>query len=196
MLFLWPPNYVSATFTINAVWTDLFWYACVCCLLAQNDSRFSAMSLAINWMLKIHIQHRWTRHTICSLRITKTGKENKRDVKICTRDFTFVANEQRWLTPFYKSHGNHCNTSCLQSTLTPQKSVRIFFCNASSNSSATILVQAWISLGSARMRNTDSQIFQSNSILLTLVSVCGPITTTKILFKVTNIRPRRMPFIF
>ena len=192
MLFLWPPNYVSATFTINAVWTDLFWYACVCCLLAQNDSHFSAMSLAINWMLKIHIQHRWTRHTICSLRITKTGKENKRDVKICTRDFTFVANEQRWLTSFYKSHGNHCNTSCLQSTLTPQKSVRIFFCNASSNSSATILVQAWISLGSARMRNTDSHIFQSNSILLSLVSVCGLITTRKILRRVTNIRPRRV----
>ena len=123
------------------------------------------MSLAINWVLKIHFQHRWTRHTICSLRITNTGKEYKRDVKICTRDFTFVATEQSWLTPFYKSHGNHCNTSCLQSKLTPQRSVRIFFCNASSNSSATILPQSWISLGSARMRNTDSHIFHKDGPL-------------------------------
>ena len=81
MLVLWPPNYVSATFTSKAIWTDLFWYACVCCLLAQNDSHFSAMSLAINWVLKIHIQHRWTCHTICSLRIKKKrkGKQERRE---------------------------------------------------------------------------------------------------------------------
>ena len=77
MLFLWPPNYVSATSTDNAAWTDLFWYACVCWLLAQNDSRFSAMSLAINWVLKIHIQHRWTCHTICSLRIKTLERKTR-----------------------------------------------------------------------------------------------------------------------
>ena len=77
MLFLWPPYYVSATCTDNAAWTNLFWYACVCWLLAQNDSRFSAMSLAINWVLKIHIQHRWTCHTICSLRIKKLERKTR-----------------------------------------------------------------------------------------------------------------------
>ena len=235
MLLLWSPYYVSATCTDNAAWTNLFWYACVCWLLAQNDSRFSAMSLAINWVLKIHIQHRWTCHTICSLRIKKLERKTRETWKYvhvfsrswrlnsadstcsffpledvvaisaqdCTtikQHFTVTMTEQRSfhliIFVFYKSHGNHCNTSCLQSTLTPQKIVRTFFCNASSNSSATILVQAWISLGSARMRNTDSQIFQSNSILLTLVSVCGPTTTRKILRIARNIRPRRVLFTF
>ena len=231
MLCLGPPNYVSATFTANAASTDLFWYACVCWLLAQNDSRFSAMSLAINWVLKIHIQHRWTCHTICSLRIKKLERKTRETWKYvhvfsrswrlnsadsscsffpledivaisaqdCTtikQHFTVTMTEQRSfhlkISFFYKSHGNHCNTSCLHNTLSPQKIVRTFFCNARSNSFGTSLVQAWISLGSARMQNTDSQIVQSNSILLTLVSVCGPITTIKILRRVLNIRPRRV----
>ena len=161
MSLLWSPYYVSATCTDNAAWTNLFWYACVCWLLAQNDSRFSAMSLAINWVLKIHIQHRWTCHTICSLRIKKLERKTRETWKYvhvfsrswrlnsadsscsffpledivaisaqdCTtikQHFTVTMTEQRSfhlkISVFYKSHGNHCNTSCLQSTLTREKS--------------------------------------------------------------------------
>ena len=165
------------------------------------------MSLAISRVLKIHFQHRWTRHTICSSRITNTRKEYKRDVKIAKRLSRRPSSHStvfrlHWLLcplhalSFFSALSLTCysdNTGFIwaapvnwryqmfsfssaapvcwpcrwqtKQTYTEPKwlkwtwSNRIFFCNASSNSSARILPQAWISLGSARMRNTDSHIF-------------------------------------
>ena len=114
-----------------------------------------------------------------------------KDCTTITRYFTVTMNEQRsfnLIIPFFFT--KIMATIAIHSVSKARWLERNRYClflHPSLISSGTISVQAWISLGSARMRNNDSQIFHSNSS-----SVCVPITTRKILRRARNVRPRRV----